>query len=843
MQHEIPAHQTISRRQQNDPTQAMKHLLKITYRRLTREKLYTLINILGLSLGMASALLIFLFIRFETTYDTYHNEHERIYRIGSDFGIHGQQEGYAVSAAPMAPKLVEEFDEIESYLRIFYMRIFFQDLVFQHKGQKITEKSLYAVDSTFFDFFHHVFLEGKPETALSEPFSMVLTRSMAMKYFGTTALKGKKVELKNAGFFTITAVIEDPPLNTHFQFNALVSLSTVKQMPDFFAQNLIPGISWETFENTFGSFIVWSYIKTAEKFDPSEFLQNHWPAFDEKYQSGLIGNISVTPIFQPIAGIHLDSNLLYEIHSESTIIRLMNRQITMAFIVIALFLLIIAAINYTNIAIGHFNKRRKELAMLKVLGSSGKSLFAGFFAESFITALTALVLSLFMLEIFIPHANQLLTVSLSLNILQDFYVPLIILFVFLVTAFLSGAFPAFYFAWTPSIQLLERRSRPGKKSLVLKKILITLQFAIATLMIVGMFIINAQFSYMQNMDWGYNTHHIAAIELKDREIKSGYTLLDSLLKKNPLVKQTAKTNYVFSTFPIKNSTLFHTESGEVYRSYYTVNTSREYLDLMGVKTEGTNLSEELFDSGQGVFVNQMLSDSVGFTEPTGGRITTHFQFLDGKLRTNRQIAGVLNNFHYLLLNTPVDPLVVLPMRGSGADYLAVEFTPGDKSQQEEAILNAWSLFDPGTSPDFFFIEDNIEAFYAHQRNIASFFGYFAWVAVFIAFLGVYGVTAYNITQRKTEIGIRKVMGAGAGDIMFMLIKDYFALFILGFILGAGLSWLLLKNWLETYAYATPFYAWHFVGAFHFVALTVFAAIGLHIYKIQSFNPSVTLRQE
>ncbi|TVQ16725.1 MAG: FtsX-like permease family protein [Bacteroidetes bacterium] len=821
----------------------MNHLLRITYRRMTREKLYTIVNILGLSLGMASALLIFLFIRFETTYDTYHNEHERIYRVGSDFSIHDQREGYAVSSAPLGPKLVEEFDEIESCLRIFYMRIFFRDLVFQHQNSRITERGVYAADANFFDFFNHTFLEGKPETALSKPFSMVLTRSMAMKYFGTTALEGTKVELKNAGFFTITAVIEDLPLNTHLQFNALVSLSTIQQMPGFFAHSLIPGVTWETFEKTFGSFIVWTYIKTAEGFNPSEFLQNQWPGFDQKYQSGLISSIAVIPILQPIASIHLDSDLLYEVHSDSTIIRLMNRQITLAFIVIALFLLLIAAINYTNIAIGHFNKRRKELAMLKILGSSGSSLFSGFFAESFITALTGLVLALLMLELFIPHANQLLTVSLSLNLLQDFYVPLIILFVFLVTAFLSGVFPAFYFAWTPAIQLLESRSRPGKKSLVLKKILITLQFSIATLMIVAMFIISAQFGYMQNMDWGYNTHHIAAIEIKDRELKSAYPLLDSLLKNNPLVKRTAKTNYVFSTFPIKNSTLFHTESGEVYRSYYTINTTREYLDLMGVKTEGTPLSGELFDSQQGVFVNRMLADSVEFAEPLESKVTTHFQFLEGKLRTNRKIAGVLDNFHYLLLNTPVDPLVVLPMRGPGADYLVVEFNPAEKSKQVKAIHNAWSLFDPGNPPDFFFIEDNIEAFYAHQRNVASFFGYFAWVAVFIAFLGVYGITAYNITQRKTEIGIRKVMGAGSVDILVMLINAYFALFILGFLLGSGLGWLLLKSWLETYAYATRLNFWHFAGAFHFVALTVFTAIGLHIYKIRSLNPSVTLREE
>ncbi len=843
MQGTIPVFQTAIRKLRNDPTQAMKHLLRITYRRLTREKLYTLINILGLSLGMASALLIFLFIRFETTYDTYHNEHERIYRVGSDFSIHDQREGYAVSSAPLGPMLVEEFDEIESYLRVFYMRIVFRDLVFQHQNRRITERGVYAADATFFDFFNHSFLEGNPETALSTPFSIVLTRSMAMKYFGTTALEGTKIELKNAGFFTITAVIEDPPLNTHLQFNALVSMSTIQQMPDFFAHSLVPGVSWETFENTLGSFIVWTYVKTAEGFNPSEFVQYQWPGFDEKYQSGLLGYIGVKPIFQPIAGIHLDSNLLYEAHSESTIIRLMNRQITLAFIVIALFLLLIAAINYTNIAIGQFNKRRKELAMLKVLGSSGISLFSGFFTESFVTALTGLILALLMLEFFIPHANQHLTVSLSLNVIQDYYVPLIVLFVFLVTAFLSGVFPAFYFAWTPAIQLLERRSRPGKKSLVLKKILITLQFAIATLMIVAMYIISAQFGYMQNMDWGYNTRHIAAIEIRDREMKSDYLLLDSLLKKDPLVKRTAKTNYVFSTFPIKNSTLFHTESGEVYRSYYTINTTREYLELMGVKTEGTPESKELFDSQQGVFVNQILADSVGFAEPLEIQITTHFQFLDGKLRTNRRIAGVLNNFHYLLLNTPVDPLVVLPMRGSGADYLVVELHPAPRSQQVKIIHDAWSLFDPGNPADFFFIEDNIEAFYAHQRNVASFFGYFAWVAVFIAFLGVYGITAYNITQRKTEIGIRKVMGAGSVDIMVMLIKDYFALFLLGFLLGSGLSWILLKSWLETYAYATPLDAWHFASAFLFVAFTVFAAIGLHIYKIRSLNPSVTLREE
>ncbi|MBW6478380.1 MAG: ABC transporter permease [Bacteroidales bacterium] len=824
----------------------MNYFARISLRRLAREKLYTVINITGLALGMASAVLILLFLRFETTYDNWHTHKNDIYRLGIEMQIFDQQQNFAVSSAGLAPLMVNEFSELQSYVRVFHVHYFLRDIVYRYNDRFFYDSDVFAVDSTFFDFFTYDFLEGNPRNVLAAPFSIVLTRSMANEIFGNSNAVGKKLWVKNTGFFTVTAVVEDSPLNTHFHFNALISVSTLYELDQMFEQAFGRGVHWSHFENTLGSLIVWSYIMTNEDFDPDDFLENHWPDFHEKHITELIEKhqIDLKPVFQQLTSIHIDEDMLYDRSKEKAHIQTMNRQLVRVFFVIAIFLLLVAAINYTNILISHFNKRKKEMAIIKVLGSGSRQLFAGFFVESFVTALVSLFIALFMVELIIPFINDFLGLDLKLRIADDYMIGVIIFSVFFLTSFLAGLFPAVYFAQISTINLLMQRMRAGRKSILLKKVLVTIQFTISAFMISASFVAYQQMNYMQRMDPGYEYQNIAVLEIHDNDIRSNLNLLDSLFLENPKIEKTASSNYIFSSLPIKHTALFEKDNQQTVRSFNTIQTTGKYLELMGVKifAGDKKINPEILDKTNGVFVNRAFVDSMGYDDPIGKIITTHFQFLEGRLRANRPIAGVMDDFHYAALHEPVEPLIVMGMR-SLPNYYIVRFYKSDRAEQLNIIHSVWDQFDPYYPAEFYFLEDIIEDFFIKQSNLSRFFGYFAWLCVLISFLGVFGITAYNMEQRTVEIGIRKVMGAGWLDIFSTFFNDYLILLIIACISGVAISYKLLGQWLAGFEYAVKISFLPFLIAIIMVTITVWLAIGIHALRTMYINPSKALKCE
>jgi putative ABC transport system permease protein len=824
----------------------LKYFARISLRRLSREKLYTVINITGLALGMASALLILLFLRFETTYDSWHIRKNDIYRLGTQMHILDQEQNFAVSSAGMAPLLVNEFSQLQSYVRVFHVHYFLRDLVYRYNNRHFYDSEIFAVDSTFFDFFTYEFLEENPENILTDPFSIVLTRSMANEIFGNTNALGKKLWVKNAGYFTVTAVVEDSPLNTHFQFNALISVSTLYELDHMFEQAFGRGVHWSHFENTLGSLIVWTYVMTEENFDPDDFLENQWPEFHSKYISELIERhqIDANPIFQPLTSIHMDEDLLYDRSKEKAQIQTMTRQLVRVFFVIAIFLLLVAAINYNNILISHFNKRKREMAIIKVLGSGSRQLFAGFFVESFVTATVSLIIALFMVELLIPFINDFLVLDLALRVTEDYMIAVIVFSVLFFTAFLAGLFPAVYFARISAIKLLMQRMRAGRKSVIFKKVLVTIQFTISAFMISASFVAYQQMNYMQRIDPGYTYKNIAILEIHDNDIRADLNILDSLFLENPKTEKTALSNYIFTSFPIKHTALFEKNNLQTVRSFNTIQTTGRYLDLMDVKVFAGDepVNPEIIDKTHAVFVNRAFVDSMSYDDPIGKVITTHFQFLEGRLRADRQIIGIMDDFHYAALHEPVEPLIVMGMR-SLPNYFVVRFYESERAEQQNIIHSVWDQFGPNYPAEFYFLEDVIEDFFLKQSNLSRFFGYFAWLCVLISFLGVFGITAYNMEQRTVEIGIRKVMGAGWLDIFSTFFNDYLILLIIACITGVTISYKLLGQWLAGFEYAVKISFFPFLVAVIMVTVTVWLAIVIHAVRTMYINPSKALKCE
>jgi putative ABC transport system permease protein len=818
----------------------VNHIVNITLRRLSKEKIYTFVNIMGLSIGMASAMLIFLFLRHETSYDSYHNKHPQIYRVATDLKILDHNQLYAVSSAAIAPALYNEFEEITSFVRLFYLHYFFRDIIYQYEHQRFYEKEVFAADSTFFDFFTCKFIEGSANKALSQPFSLVLTQSMAEKIFGKgkNAL-GEKIMIRNVGDFTVTAVVENPPINTHFQYQGLISISSLDQMSAMFLNAFGPGITWQDFEQSFGSTVVWSYIMTNDDFNPEKFYSFLWPVFHQKYIQPLTRDhqIDIDPILQNITAIHLESKLLYEIGSEIISMRIMDHALINTFFFIALFLMLVAVINYTNIAISHFNKRRKQMGMMKILGGESNKLFASFFAESFASALAALIVALVLLELLLPTINIFLHVNLTLNVFSNIHIFLTVFFVFLFTAVLSGLFPAIYFASTPPLKLLTSRFQTGKKSLFLKKVLIIIQLWISVFLITATIVIYQQLDYAQEMNPGYSAENIMVVELHDNESKMNVNLLADIFKKNQEVRAIAKSDFIFSMYPIKHTVLIETPTGNSVRSFNTVQISSEYLDMLNIKILHT---DTLNNHSEGVIVNQAFIDSLGFDNPIGKTITTHYQFLGGKLRMARPIIAVTENFHYAYFNQPIEPLIMLPA-GIKAHYLSILFEPVSHKKKEQIIEKTWSKFDPGNPLTYFSLQERIDNYFSNQKTLTAFFGYFAFLCIIISFLGVYGITSYNLEQKRIEIGIRKVIGAGIGDLFMIFFTDYLKLLFIAWCLALATGWYILHLWLKNFSFAINLSFWPFVAAMLLSGLTIVLAISIHMSQVIKLSPAPTLK--
>lgn len=793
---------------------------------------------------MASAMLIFLYLRYETTYDRFHPDFENTWRIGTDLQVMGARQTYAVTSAGMAPALVAEFDDFTDFVRVFHVYYFLRDVVYQYEERQLFEKEVYAVDSTFFNLFGAKFLEGNAQGALSQPFDMVLTEPMAHELFGAGPALGKRVFVPGAGYFTVRAVIEEPPLNTHLRYRGLISISTLHHLDELFNRSFGPGVQWSTLEETFGSTLVWSYLRTRPGFSPASFMEVHWPGFHEKHIRSIARQhgLDIQLLFQPLASIHMDSGWLYDRSTQWVQMQALDPSLVKVFFAIALFLLVVAAINYANIAISNFNKRRMEMAMVKILGSDSRQVFAGFFTEAIITAGVGLILGLVLLELILPSVNLFLGTELALNFREDVVISAMVLLVLLSTSMLAGLSPALYFARARVAGLMLYRKNHGRKSLILKKLLVCFQFAISAFMIASSLLVYRQMEFMQQMDVGYNTRHIAAIELQGRFARENVHILDSLLWENAGVEQTAATGYVFTMMPITHSVLMETSEGMRVKSINTVHVTGDYLELMGIEiyNENGRVDASLLNDPGKIFINQALADTMGFERVTGRTITTHFQFLDGRLRSEREVAGIIDNVHYALLNQPAEPLILIPMMGL-PNYLVVRFAEGQSAHMKEILERAWMQYDPGSQVAGFFLSDIVEDFFLRQQRLSRFFGYFAWMCVLISFLGVFGITAYNLEQRSSEIAVRRVLGAGWWDVFTTFFADYRQLLLIAFATGGLVAYLSLQQWLAGFAYSAGLSAWPFLGAALLVGATVILAVGIHAWRASRIQPGSALR--
>lgn len=818
---------------------------KISLRRLIREKQYSIINIAGLATSMAGALLIILYLQFELSYDRYHPDHQNIYRLAVESEAGGEKTQMAVNALPLAPLMESYFSEFTNFTRIFPVNFFFRNVVYRYEDKNFFEGGVFAADSTFFDLFHFDFVHGQASNALTEPFSIVMTRSMAEKYFGDINPVGETILVEGAGGFQVTAVIEDPPNNSHLQFDGMLSITTLQHLTELLESAFGRGARWEMFEQAMLSRISWVYVKTVEGFDPETFLQEQWGSFYRDHLQELEASVNMRSrlIFQPIHSIHLESKMMYEMTSETGATTMMSPEMVRIFFLIALFLLTISSINYTNLAISRFSKRSKEVGVRKVMGASKSQLVKQFMTESVLTTLAALLIALLLVEIVLPTVNNLLGVAISANVFANPQVLLILFGMAVFVGLVAGVYPSVYFTSFSPIKVLAHGHTPGKATLSLKKALIVLQFVISIFMVTATLVVNSQLRFINNKNLGYDHDHVMIIEMQDTQNINRAESLMNMLQQNPSIVDAAVSNYYPSIYTVQNSLEIDTDDGHERFNLNYVQVSADFIGFMDMELlKGRFFDwENRTDIGEAVIINEAAWRQIGWEDPIGKTIYANYEMVEESV-SGRRVIGVMKDFHYASLNKPIEPLMMFPMENRGS-FLLAKLPGNDIPAGIAAVESAWREFAPNNPLVYFFLDQTIAGLYESQRVLSKFFGAFALLCIIIAFMGVYGLSAYAAEQRTREISIRKVLGATLKNVLVMLHKEFSWLLIIAFVLASVPAYYLLGLWLDGFAYRISLPMWPFVVAGLVAFMVTLLAVGYHAWQSMRRNTAETLQYE
>ena len=789
-----------------------KNYFKTAWRSISKHKAYSIINVLGLTLGIASCLIIFLVVQYELSYDKFNSKADRTYRVtlnAIDFNP-------CVSLAIATP-MRNDFPELEEVSQVWYRGSGLITI-----GQKKFEEEGGAfADEYFSSVFDYHWLEGNYKTALKEPNTIVLTESLAHKYFGNSEAIGQMINLENRYNLKVTGVIKDLPGNTHLPFKYLVSFETIKKdvsgmMTAFYA---IPG----------GSF---TYIVAPKNYDISK-IQNRIHGFIEKNWGKEIADGARLPL-QPLTDIHFDPRYLNNTISYTT-----SRETYYVLAAVAVLIIIIACINFINLATAQAIRRAKEVGVRKVLGSNRSQLIAQFLGETSLMVIVALVLALILTAVLLPLLSTWLDIKISITQLLQPAVIALILLSALAVVLLAGLYPAFVQSAFKPIESLKSKATLSFKGLTLRKSLVVIQFAISQIMIVGTLVVAYQMDFFENRNLGFNKDAVISVGIPDQQKTE---VLKQQWAQNPGIKQVCFS----SGAPVINGNFTSFISPEIGLTKDDV-TEMKFIDetytdmfqltmLAGNKITHTNKSEN--DTAYDVVVNETMIHKLGVQDPQKA-IGKHI-ILNGNWYCN--IMGVVKDFQSESKHKAIRPCVLM-YRADNFYMASVKLAPANMNKTIEAIDKSWSALFPQSVFSYEFLDDHIAEWYRQEEKEYTAFKMFAAVAILIGCLGLYGLVAFAAAQRTKEVGIRKVLGASLTDIVLLFSKELVLLIAVAFLIAAPVAYYVMNNWLHSFAYQINIGANIFVIAIMSSFVIAACTIAYEAIKSAVTNPVKSLRIE
>ena len=793
-----------------------ENYFKIAIRNFVRDKWYSLLNILGLTIGITFSLFLIFYIKNELSYDRYNRNADRIYRITSYVKEPEKDEmKWAITQFPLGPALKKDYPEVAEAVRFVPNG----KTMYKRGELRFYEDKIFYTDSSIFRVFSHTFIEGDPQTALSAPNSMVLTASEAIKFFGkTNNIVGQSLQNDNGDIYKITGVVQDVPRNSHLIFNILISISSLPK----------------DFANNWGGFNFYTYVLLKPNTNAWAFEKKLQPMY-QKYMASIFAqyNIKIHYGIQPITAIHLYSDMVNEPEELGSI------SYIYIFSAVAFFMLLIACINYMNLATARSARRAKEIGIRKVTGSSKTQLIGQFLIESTVTAFFALLLSIGLIALLLPTFNSLSGKAISFWTLLEPDTLLVLLGIILFVGLVGGSYPGFYLSRFNPVHVLKGSLSKSSSNVTLRRVLVVVQFSISMIMLICTWVVYKQLNYLRNKDLGFNKEQVLSVSANaNRDIRSAILAFKNEVRNNPevLSVSTAQTTpggqgVSFNLFSVES------KNGYVDKGVDCYGIDEDYLKTLGMQLKkGRNFSG-LSDTLRSIIVNENMVTYFGWDNPIGKKV----KFPGDTSGNYLEVVGVVKDFNQKSLYNPIAPLLLFYRPNSNS--IQIKLGTQNIQAATKGIEKTWKQTFPDLPFQYTFLDQDFDSQYAADQKRGKIFTAFSILTILITCLGLLGLIAFTTQQRQKEISIRKVMGAGVRQIVPLVTRNFVLLVGLSCLIAFPIAYLFMDKWLKIFTYNTGMTVMPFLLSALVVLAITLLTVTFHTVKAAIANPVTSLRSE
>jgi putative ABC transport system permease protein len=794
----------------------IKNLLLVALRNFKKDKWYSLINILGLTIGITFGMFLIFYVKDELSFDKHFPNAERIFRINSIIKEADRDTmRWAIAPFPAGPALANDYPEVEEAVRFVNSG----RTMFKNGATRLYEDKVFFADSNVFRVFKCQFIEGNSQTALQEPNTIVLSQSSAIKFFGNNKkYLGKTLENVNGKLYKVTGVIKDIPKNSHFLFNILASRSTLPA----------------DYGNNWGSFNHYTYVLLKPGTSAAAFTNKMKPMYD-KYLASIFAQFNIKIRFeaQPITSIHLHSTTVNEPEE------LGSMSYIYIFSSVAFFMLLIACINYMNLTTARSARRAKEIGIRKVTGSNKSQLVFQFLIESTVTAFAALLISIGLIAIFLPMFNNIAGKFISFSTLFKPDTIVLLIAVVLFVGLVGGSYPAFYLSKFNPVSVLKGSLSKGSSNVNLRRTLVVIQFSISMIMLICTWVVYGQLNYLRNKDLGFDKSRVLTASANiDRDIRSAVHSFKDEMRKNSNVVAVSSSNGVPGSGISFNLFSVQTKDGYVDKGVDVYGIDEDYVKTLGIKmAKGRNFSG-IADTLHSILVNEKLTNEFGWGENSIGK---RVKFPGDTSGNYLEVIGVVKDFNQKSLYNEIAPLILLYSPNS--NLIQLKLSGGNIPSAIAGIETTWKNTFPDIPFQYTFLDQDFDSQYAADQKRGKIFTVFSVLTILITCLGLLGLIAFTTEQRQKEISIRKVMGASIGQIIPLVTKNFVLLVGLSCIIAFPVAGYFMTKWLKIFPYNTGLAISPFILSALAVLLITLLTVIFHTVKAALTNPVNSLRSE
>ena len=812
----------------------IRNYLKIAIRSLWRHKLYSLINILGLTFGMACVILISLYLLDELTFDAFHQDAERIFRVVETKSATEEGDRRFAGAPYKLTEVASDLPEVEASVR--FASIGRAKLSNKENQNEFYEEMIFT-DASLWQVLDFKLKEGNPNTALAEPNALVLSSELAQKLFGDQPALGKEI-ITDRGFnFTVSGVMETIPGNSHLRPTALSSMSTLK--PSNWFQD-VEANDWQSND--------WvTYVKLKEKTNPEAFTSKLTPLVVNQRTEEL--DYKSAYHLQPLKDIHFYSEGIEIDYNEQK----GNILYVYIFASVGLFILLIACINYMNLATARSSTYGKEVGVRKVIGAKRDSLIGRFFAESMAISLLAFVLALNIVAFTLPGFNTFTGKSVSLNLTTQSYLLPTILGIVAIVSFLAGSYPAFYLSRFSPATVLKGLKVDKSSGSGLRQSLVVFQFVLSTIMIIGTLVAFSQMQFVQNKNLGFNEDHLVVVDINSGKVRNGYQTIKEGYAQLASVKDVSVSSRVPGEWKVLPQVDLRSsdQPGTQGEIAHFIGADEDFLSTFEVElVAGRNFELGRAADSTGILINETAAQLLGIDQPGEQEFvipTFIYNSSEIPLETpfKVKVLGIVKDFHFQSLHQTINPLVIgyrnNPLHR--IDYFSVRINGSNVEQTIGQLTDILHSVDPGHIFEYHFLDDQLKLFYETDQRRSQLFSMAALFAIFIACLGLFGLAAYMAEQRTKEIGIRKILGASVTHLIGLLSKDFLKLVVIALLVASPIAWYLAHQWLGGFAYSVGISWWMFVVPGLAAVAIALITVSFQSIRVATANPVEALRYE